>query len=85
MSRDPAVDQWFAAKHHPQEEPMQRVRVRHVGTALPPRGAKIPGDHPHLDGDGDTARVMRFADLAEVEDRKADLEQVIRDWIAWKS
>lgn len=44
------------------------------------KGAGIPGDHPRLDGEGDTARVMRFADLSDVENGRADLEAVIRAW-----
>jgi hypothetical protein len=44
------------------------------------RGAKIPGDHSRLEGEGDTARVMRFADLADVEAGRADLEAVIHAW-----
>ncbi len=44
------------------------------------RGATIPGDHPRLEGEGDTARVMRFADLADVESGREDLEAVIRSW-----
>jgi len=44
------------------------------------RGASIPGDHPRLEGEGDTARVMRFVDLADVETGKEDLEAVIRAW-----
>ena len=44
------------------------------------KGAEIPGHHPRLEGEGDTARVMRFADLNEVEEARADLEAVIRAW-----
>jgi hypothetical protein len=44
------------------------------------RGAAIPGNHPRLDGEGDTARVMRFADLADVEAGRAELVAVIRAW-----
>lgn len=44
------------------------------------RGASIPGDHPLLEGEGDTARVMRFGNLGEVEAGKDDLESVIRAW-----
>ena len=40
------------------------------------RGAKIVGDFPHLEGDGPTARFMRFADLAEVEDLAGELPAV---------
>lgn len=31
------------------------------------RGAHIPGDFPHLEGDGPTARFMRFPDVASVD------------------
>lgn len=44
------------------------------------RGAEIPGNHSRLDGEGDTARVMRFSNLAEVEAGRTDLEAVIRAW-----
>ena len=49
------------------------------------RGAEIPGDHPRLEGDGRLVRTMRFADLAQLEDGKADLEAVIRAWCDWKA
>ena len=44
------------------------------------RGAKIPGRFPHLEGDGPSARFMRFADLAEVEKRAKELAAVTRAW-----
>ncbi len=47
-------------------------------------GAEIPGDFPHLEGDGDKARTMKFADLDEVEDRKGELEAIVAAWIAMK-
>lgn len=47
-------------------------------------GARIPGRHPGLDGEGQTARTMRFADLDDVETRRHELEAVLRAWIAWK-
>jgi hypothetical protein len=47
-------------------------------------GAKIPGDHPGLEGEGDTARVMRFADADEVQRRSAELTQVLTAWCRWK-
>lgn len=43
-------------------------------------GASIPGDHPRLEGGGDTARYMKFADLDEVESARADLEAVVDAW-----
>lgn len=47
-------------------------------------GANIPGDHRGLDGEGDTARVMRFADATAVELQASELEAVVRAWCAWK-
>jgi len=44
------------------------------------RGAKIPGDFPHLEGDGPTARFMRFTDAAEVEERADELAAIARAW-----
>ncbi len=49
------------------------------------RGAKIPGDFPSLEGDGPTARFMRFADLAEVEERADELAAITRAWCAMQT
>lgn len=43
-------------------------------------GASIPGDHPRLEGGGDTARYMKFADLADVELARAEIEAVVNAW-----
>lgn len=48
------------------------------------RGALIPGDHPKLEGTGATARVMRFADLPDVEAGRTDLEAAITAWCHWR-
>ena len=45
-------------------------------------GASIPGDHPGLEGGGDTARYMKFGDLAEVETGAAGLRAVVAAWCA---
>ena len=47
-------------------------------------GASIPGSHAILEGGGDTARYARFADLADVEAKRGQLESVIRAWCAMK-
>lgn len=47
-------------------------------------GAKLPGEYPPLEGEGETARVMRFRDLADVKSRKAELIAVLRAWCDWK-
>jgi hypothetical protein len=49
------------------------------------RGAEIPGDHPSLEGDARLVRTMRFTTLEEIEERRTELEAVIRGWIALKS
>lgn len=46
------------------------------------RGALIPGRFPHLEGSGPSARFMRFADLAEVDARAAELSAVTAAWCA---
>ena len=47
-------------------------------------GAHIPGKHRGLDGEGDTARVMRFTDMADVKARADELTKVLRAWCKWK-
>jgi hypothetical protein len=44
------------------------------------RGAENEGDFPHLVGDGQLVRVMRFADVNEVEAARDELQAVIRAW-----
>jgi hypothetical protein len=43
-------------------------------------GVTIPGDHPRLEGGGDTARYMRFADIAEVEGAAGEIRAVVAAW-----
>jgi len=47
-------------------------------------GAKIPGKHPRLEGEGSTARYMKIADMADVEAVAADLRSVVAAWITSK-
>ena len=44
------------------------------------RGAEIPGDFPRLAGAGWLARVMRFADVGDVDESAEELQAVIRAW-----
>jgi hypothetical protein len=44
------------------------------------RGARIKGAFPHLEGDGPSARFMRFADVSEVDARAEELSSIIRTW-----
>ena len=43
-------------------------------------GASIPGDHPRLEGGGDTARYMKFSDVADVEAGATELLEIIDAW-----
>lgn len=45
-------------------------------------GASIPGNHPRLEGGGDTARYMTFAGLDDVEAAADELRAVTRAWCA---
>ena len=58
---------------------------KHLLSIMFHRGAEIPGEHPRLDGDGRLVRTMRFADLAELEAGRGDLEAAIRAWCDWKA
>jgi uncharacterized protein YdhG (YjbR/CyaY superfamily) len=47
-------------------------------------GARIPGNHPRLEGTGDTSRVMKFASVAEANAAKRDLQRVVKAWCQWR-
>jgi uncharacterized protein YdhG (YjbR/CyaY superfamily) len=47
-------------------------------------GAKIPGHFPSLEGTGDTSRIMKFTDLADVEKKKKELTEIVEAWIKLK-
>ncbi len=40
-------------------------------------GASIPGDHPRLEGGGDTARYIKFTDLDDVEQAADELQAIV--------
>lgn len=48
------------------------------------RGAKIPGDHPGLEGGSEVARYMRFDSVADVAEKRDALVAVIRAWCAFR-
>ncbi|MET0843529.1 MAG: DUF1801 domain-containing protein [Mycetocola sp.] len=48
-------------------------------------GASLDDPSGLLEGDGDVSRVARFADSADLEQKKPALEAVIRAWINSKS
>jgi uncharacterized protein YdhG (YjbR/CyaY superfamily) len=48
-------------------------------------GAKIPGNHPRLEGwSGATSRVMRIGSVAEANAAKRDIERIVRAWCDWR-
>jgi hypothetical protein len=47
-------------------------------------GARIPGDHPRLEGGGDTSRVLKIASLAGANRAKPDIERIVRAWCDWR-
>lgn len=55
-------------------------RARKHASLMFHQGALIPGRHSVLEGEGETSRVAKFADLEDVEARRPDLEAVVRAW-----
>jgi hypothetical protein len=47
-------------------------------------GARIPGDHPRLEGTGDTSRVMKVGSLDEAEAARDELVRLVRAWCDWR-
>ena len=43
-------------------------------------GASIPGEHPRLEGGGDTARYIKFSDVVAVESAREELQRVVSAW-----
>jgi uncharacterized protein YdhG (YjbR/CyaY superfamily) len=60
------------------------IAKKHV-TLLFHTGAQIPGRHTHLEGGESTARLMKFADLADVEAKRPALTALARVWCDWKA
>lgn len=45
------------------------------------KGAIIHDESGLLQGDGKEARTAKFSSMAEIEERKEDLETVVREWV----
>jgi hypothetical protein len=43
-------------------------------------GAKIPGDFSRFEGSGDTARYIKFTDVADVESARDELLSIVDAW-----
>ena len=48
------------------------------------QGASIPGEHPRLEGTGDTSRVLKVGSLTEAEAARDELIAIVRAWITWR-
>src|SRR5258705_919625 len=47
-------------------------------------GAKIPGKHPRLEGDGDTGRMLKLGTIDEVATANAELQSNVASECAWQ-
>ena len=48
------------------------------------QGAKIPGEHPLLTGDGETSRTAKFVDREAIEASADALQATVQAWCDWK-
>lgn len=55
-------------------------RAKQFVSLLFHQGASIPGEHPVLQGGGDTARYARLPDAEVIERHRSDLHAVVRAW-----
>jgi hypothetical protein len=74
MDKKAEVDAWFAAKRPRSEAAMQRTRE--IILAADPRVEELV----QYEGDGPSARFMRFADVTEVEARADELTTIVQTW-----
>ena len=47
-------------------------------------GARIPGDFPSLEGTGEEARTMKFADAEDLAAKTGELQRLVVAWCDWK-
>lgn len=57
-------------------------KAEHFAMLMFHQGALIPGNFPHLQGQGTEARAMKIVSIAEAEERRDELEGIVRAWIA---
>ena len=48
-------------------------------------GASIPGKFPSLEGEGETSRSMKFANVEDAKKKQKELERLVNAWIKMKS
>jgi hypothetical protein len=59
-------------------------RAKRFVSLLFHEGASIPGEHPHLEGDGAHARTMRIPPGGNVDALLKELARVVRSWCEMK-
>lgn len=47
-------------------------------------GAKIPGEHPRLEGGGETGRMLKIGSVTEANAAQRDIEKLVRAWCDWR-
>ncbi|MDN4471885.1 DUF1801 domain-containing protein [Demequina zhanjiangensis] len=57
---------------------------RNHATLMFHHGALIPGKYPHLEGSGKAGRVMKIASIAEAEEYREEICDIVAAWIAWR-
>ncbi len=48
------------------------------------QGAKIPGTHDLLEGEGETSRAMKIGSVEEAEKNRPAIEKIVKAWCDWK-
>jgi len=66
----------FLASFYPKSESMATL-VFHAGRS-------IPGTYPHLEGAGKDGLAMHFVSIAEAEERRSELDEIVAAWIAMR-
>ena len=47
-------------------------------------GASIPGNFPHLEGSGNTARYLKIHTMDQANELKSEIESIMKSWINMK-
>ena len=84
MKANPEIERWFIEKKPPTEATVQ-VSDKKRASLMFNRGGRIPGEFPHIEGSGPSARFMRFASPAEAKVQGAELAKTVVAWCSLTS
>ena len=59
-------------------------KAKRHATLMFHKGADIPGKHPNLVGDGKEARSFKVESLDDLENKKKELQSIVRAWCDWR-